>query len=399
MNNFSRLFCIPFLIFFLMACSSSFPEQEIKVEHSPTFTLSSTPTEDYSPTNTILPSVTLTSTPLPSNTPTPVLLVQMGTPIPTSMPPVTLENANQVSGIAEWYEKTVTDLSWTPDGRILAVSDGAVIHLYDIELRELRRTLYPKNFGIVEIEFSPTGTWLIAGSRRGDEETGYASSFETWLGPDWKHLGLLYGVGQALSGMDFSPDGWFFATAYASSRYSQNKVDIWNVSTWVISDTLKTGTVLDVAFSTDGNLLASSPDRYAIRVWDLQAGEWLYTLHTSFTGAVTKMAFSPDGVTLATGHYDGTVRLWDLRSGELVMVIESDEVIESLSFSPDGRILVTGGSYENNHIRLWSAGSGELLMTLTGHNKGISHVIFSPDSQFLVSASYDGNIRVWGIRP
>jgi len=401
MNKFLlfRMFCA-FLIFFpLFACSPNSNKQRILTEESPVSTLVPSSTSTTTSTITLTPSPSPTFTPLSTDTPTPILLAEFGTPIPTALPPITLENASQVSGLTEWYEETVTDLAWTPDGRILAVSDGSGINLYDIETFQLRRSLYPKNPGIVDIEFSPRGTWLIAGSRRGDEETGYASSLEGWLGSDWKPLGLLYGVGKALSGMAFSPNGWYFAIAYASSRYSQNSVDIWNVTTWTISDTLKTGTVLDVAFSTDGNMLASSPDRYAIRIWDLQAGEWSYSFHTSFTGAVTKLIFSPDGVTLATGHYDGTIRLWDLRTGEMVLLIESEEVIESLAFSPDGRLLASGGSYENNYVRLWSTSSGALLNTMEGHKNGISHLCFSPDSQFLISASYDGAIRVWGIRP
>lgn len=261
------------------------------------------------------------------------------------------------------------------------------------------RTLYPEKPGIVDITFSPNGYWLLVGSRQGDEKSGFASSLEMWLGPNWKPLGLIYGSDRGLTSMTFSPDSKWFSAAYASRYYSENFVDIWNTLTWTITNTLQTGTALSVAFSTDGSLLAVTPDRYAVRVWDFKERQWAYRLPTSFTGAVTTMAFSPDGVTLATGHYDGMVRLWDITQGTLLLEFDSGSVVQSLAFSPDARMLASGGSYENSLVQLWSSGSGKLLRKLESQSGGISSLTFSPYGQYLVSASYDGALRLWGIRP
>jgi WD40 repeat protein len=202
-----------------------------------------------------------------------------------------------------------------------------------------------------------------------------------------------------LSSLAFSPNGERFSAAFASPIEEQNSVEIWNVASWAISQTLKTGTVLNFAYSPDGGLLATTPDRYAIRVWDFAENDWIFKLHTSFTGAVNALVFSPDGGTLATGHYDGTIRLWDSRTGSLVLVIETGSVVESLAFSPDGKLLASGGSFEDSQVRLWTAGSGVLLSELEGHTKGVNNLLFAPNGQYLVSASYDGTLRLWGIRP
>jgi WD40 repeat protein len=355
-----------------------------------------TPTPLSSPTATATPTPTATPTTTP--TPTPLLLALAGTPLP-DLRPITYEDAAQVSGLAEWNEPSVSDLAWTPDGRFLAVSTSDLIHLYDLPTRQVARSLYPSLPGVVSITFSPLGSWLLAGSRRGTEKEGYASGLEMWLGPDWKPMGVMYGTTRGLIDTAFAPDNEYFVAAYASPISSQNGLDLWLPYSWTISTTLQTGVLQNLAFSPDARYLALSPDRYAIRVFDLVDEVWLNKLPTSFTDSVSSMAFSPDGVTLATGHYDGTVNLWDFRTGEKLLSFSSDELIQSLAFSPDGRLIATGGSFQNSFVRLWSAGSGALLRTLEGHTGGVTNLSFSPDSKYLVSGSYDGVLRLWGIRP
>lgn len=361
----------------------------------PLATVTPTPRPSATPTSTPLPSATPTLT----LTPTPLLLAQAGTPLPSDLRPITVEDAAQVSALAEWNEPSVSDLAWTPDGRLLAVSTSNLIHLYDIPSRQVARSLFPSLDGLVSISFSPLGSWLLAGSRRGSEQEGYASSLELWRGPDWRPMGVMYGTTRGLIDMAFAPDNEYFAAAYASPISSQNNLDLWLPYSWTISTTLQTGILQTVAFSPDGRFLAVSPDRYEVRIFDVVDEIWLTKLPTSFTGAVNAMAFSPDGVTLATGHYDGLVNIWDFRTGARLLSFASEEVIQSLAFSPDGRLLATGGSFQNSLVRLWSAGSGALLRTLEGHTGGVTSLIFSPNRQHLVSASYDGVLRLWGIRP
>jgi WD40 repeat protein len=199
--------------------------------------------------------------------------------------------------------------------------------------------------------------------------------------------------------MAFTPDGAGLAIAYASPIYENNAVDMWSTVSWIITYTLQTGPALEVSFSPDSSLMAVTPHRYAIRIFDFSEFQWLGKLETSFTGAVTKMDFSPNQPVLASGHYDGAIRFWNAQTGEQILLIQSEEVIESIAYSPDGRMIATGGSFQNQLVRLWDAQSGALLRTLEGHTSGVNSLEFSPDSQFLASASYDGTVILWGIRP
>ena len=154
-----------------------------------------------------------------------------------------------------------------------------------------------------------------------------------------------------------------------------------------------------IALAPAGGFVASVPYRYAIGLWRLRDGKLLNTLYTSFTGAVSSLAFNPAGNLLATGHYDGAIRIWDIGSGQAVVTMQTEGVVQSLAFSPDGSLLASGSSYQDSAVRLWKSADGTLLRTLEGHTAGVEYLLFSPAGGYLVSASYDGSLRLWGIRP
>lgn len=366
-----------------------------------------TPTPIILDTRTPTPTLTKTMTPAPSptwtatvtSTPTRLALVDPGTPVPNGLAPITMESAPQVSLLAEWHESSVSDLAWMPDGRFLAVSTTDRINLYQLETRTVVRTLYPTKSGIIRIAFSPDSNWLVVGCRQGEEKTGYASSLELWRGPNWRPLGILYGNTIGLSDMVFLPDSDYLAVAYSRPGIQVSQVDFWATSSWLINTTFDIGSVLNLSISDSGQYLATSPDRYGIQVWDVLEHTFLYKLPTSFTGAVNALKFSPDSGTLATGHYDGMVRIWDVKEQKMLLEFDTGAVVQSLAYSPDGLLLATGGAFENSAVQLWSAGSGAHLRTLENPPGGISRLIFSPEANYLISASYNGNLRLWGLRP
>jgi WD40 repeat protein len=381
----------------LTACATaSTPTQAPPVPPTATPIIFPTDTPTALPTDTATPLPT--STPTPTASPTPTLFVLPGTPLPPPPAPIQVENAANVSALALWNEPAVVDMAWTPDGRLLAVANQETINLYDINSRQAIRTLYPSTRELVQIAFSPNGRWLVSGSRRGSMEEGFFSTLEIWVGPDWKPLGILYDVPLALSKLEFSPDSKTLALAFTSPVYEDNLIEFLSTINWQIIEQLQPGTVLDVAFSMGGRQIAVAPNRYAIRFWDFDEVDWIMTHHTSFTGAVTRMSFSPDTVSFGSAHYDGVIRLWDLATGAPLLLISTEEVVEDIDFSPDGRLLASGGSYQNAYVRLWDVSTGALLRTLEGHHDGVAQVLFSPDRQYLVSASYSGEIRLWGHR-
>jgi WD40 repeat protein len=387
----------------LAGCQLFNPEDSSAATATPSPIATAIQTSTPLPTLTFTPSPTFTPTITPTLTPTPtsIIYVDPGTPLPAGLALITVENAVQVSALAEWRLNNVTDMAWTPDTSILAISTDRQIELYDVSTRVNLRTLYPRTAPLVSIAFSPgpSGQWLVSGSRFGSIQEGYSSAVELWRAPDWEPRGILYGKLQGLTDLAFTPDGKTLAMAYSSTVEADNVVEFWDTFYWALTSSLQPGTVLNMAFSPDGKFFGSSPDRYSVKVYDMERRQLAFRLLNSFSGAVKSIAFSPNATLMATGNYDGEIQFMDMTTGTLVREIIAPAAIESLAFSPDGRTLVTGHLFQDSAIRIWSVESGELLRTLEGHTQGVSQLLFSPDGQFFASASYDGQIRLWGIRP
>ncbi|EHR72750.1 WD40 repeat-containing protein [Burkholderiales bacterium JOSHI_001] len=63
------------------------------------------------------------------------------------------------------------------------------------------------------------------------------------------------------------------------------------------------------------------------------------------------------------------------------------------AFSPDSQFIVSAS--DDHSLRLWNAATGECLRTFSGHSGTVSSCDFSPDGQVIVSASGDQSLRLW----
>ncbi|KAF8541118.1 WD40-repeat-containing domain protein [Trichophaea hybrida] len=208
---------------------------------------------------------------------------------------------------------------------------------------------------------------------------------------DWSPtLQPLEGHSRVVNSVAFSPDGQLLASA---SEYCG--VRFWDPSTGGVLGTIEghSNYIRGVAFSPNGQLLACTYGR-TIWLWDpttLTAGGTL----EGHSDAVQGVAFSPDGQLLASASSDSTIRLWDPTKRTVKSILKVHSSVMGVAFAPHSQLLASASL--DHTIRLWNPSTGDAISTLKGHFEGVLKVGFSPNGQLLASASQDRTVRLWDL--
>ncbi|KAJ5936027.1 hypothetical protein N7454_005325 [Penicillium verhagenii] len=153
------------------------------------------------------------------------------------------------------------------------------------------------------------------------------------------------------------------------------------------------GWVSSMAFSPDGQLLASGSDDLTVRLWDTTTGGLQQMLEGP--SRVNSVAFSPDGQILASGSEDGAIWLSNMATGDLQHILQGPSEVKSVAFFPNGQLLASGSV--DTIVRLWNIATGSIQQTYNGHSDTVRSVAFSPDGRLLASGSEDAKVRLWDI--
>jgi WD40 repeat protein len=153
--------------------------------------------------------------------------------------------------------------------------------------------------------------------------------------------------------------------------------------------------IRSVAASPDGKLVASTGWQDIV-VADAQTLQprWIQRKNTT---QVNSLSFSPDSRLLLSGSADSSIRLWNVATGEQRLCFrEAGTSVYGVCFSPDGHQAL---SAENGgQVRLWNVDTGKEVKCLNGHRHWAVAVGFSPDNLRAVSGGADHMARVWDLQ-
>ncbi|KAL7763954.1 hypothetical protein ACKLNR_005099 [Fusarium oxysporum f. sp. zingiberi] len=253
-------------------------------------------------------------------------------------------------------------------------------------------TLEGHSSGVNSAVFSHNSKRVASGS---DDET-----IRIWDAETGKCERELKGHSDYVTSVVFSHD-----SKKVASGSNDTTIRIWDVETGKCERELKghSDWVRSVVFSHDSKRVVSGSYDGTIRIWDVETGECEQVLggHSS---SVNSVVFSHDSKKVASGSLDKTIRIWDAETGKCEQLLEGhSREVNSVVFSHDSN-KVASGSLDNT-IRNWNAGTGECgdVVSLHGYADVVS---FTLDGRGIVtnrgvfpltggSPSYAGSAMPW----
>ena len=315
-------------------------------------------------------------------------------------------------GRSEKFPLIVKSLAYSADGKTLASWCGGEMRLWNVVSSELRLIFEQFERSVYALAFSPDSNTIVTGSHDG--------TIHLWDKTNGEHKRTLLGHSDMVTAVVYSPNRDIFVSASLDGT-----IRLWG-AVGKLPKRIFTGHTRNfdlLTYSPNGKTLASRNSTTSdILVWDAETFQHKLKLMVNTNDEqgpqvverrnrmekneemITSLTYSPDGATLVTGGMNNTIRFWDMENGKLKRTLDAknDEeqpldqnnrvryphTITSLAYSLDGKTLVSGRG--NGRIQFWDLESRQHLQTLAEHRLPVIYLRYSSDSSMLISGTYSG---------
>jgi len=304
------------------------------------------------------------------------------------------------------HDDKVRSVAFTPDGQyILSGSKDKTIRMWDGNDGAFIKILAKQNRNVSSLSMSSDGNYVVTGCGPGNGER-INNIFSI---PSGKNITRFDKHKNIVLATAISPDNSTVATGGGDDQ----EIYLWDIKTG--KDTLKmagNGNVAwSVGFARDGNSIAwgnAWGSRSLFKYGSLQKS---FIIANNATGMAPGPALSSDDgyirgiekigdISIRTQNGDVHPTLEILKNGAVAHKITRGQtdggVHESLTLSPDGATVISGGG--NGFLTSYDTNTGQKLKKFIGHTSDVWGVAISADGQRLVSGSVDQTVRVWDVK-
>lgn len=254
------------------------------------------------------------------------------------------QSVSKLSPIAHFkMGRPIYSLSWSPEGRYLAIGGTRKIILWDGVVQWELKTSGGAVYDVLSLRFSPDGKTLAAGN--------YTSIdlFDVAAG---KHVTTFFGHNHYVQALAFSPDGRWLASVGLDRT-----IRIWDLKRIGQSPSLlhqslfdPSTTPLTVSFSPDQTTLAVGTAEGRLILYSFAEGkQWVQYGHQ---GEIRSLIFSPDGSTLISAGRDRMIRRWDVQTGRPLETQELDGEMPFIEIAANG-ILAAAAALESEEVAVF----------------------------------------------
>lgn len=281
----------------------------------------------------------------------------------------------------------VSTLQFRDDRSLASGSQDGTVRIWEIGGPTRLSTLADIR-GMTAVAYRPDGTQLAVASTR-------PAGVHLWDPRTVRKVHSLAESGGAVAQLAYSSDGSLLAAA-VDEPGPVGGVRVWETTTGrlVLAVKDQPDGVIGVAFNADGSRLLATSREGMITAWDLRSTRLVMAEPFGFRSGLAKTAaiFGMDGRRVACGRPE----LLDGESGEVAVKLDRQGLVSCLASSPDGRTLATGVAIGD--VMLADFSTGERLTKFVGHHNVVRAIAFDGDGKRLVVGSQDGTLRVWDAR-